>query len=403
MEKQRSSNVIKWPDRDFSSSVGFRERSGGAAIHALAVLRGVRNTVGEQLSLTATIDAAIEEGAKFKRWSENPSSIERIQVWVEGQLVISLNPDGTSTALKSFRFEMPKPESSVMQVVITDSEEETVILLNLALSTVSSSAIDQAWELPNGQHMRLVIARRDQNWLDVLIALVPEKAAEELEGVGQSRITTKDKKFLARGVFQNGGFWPYLFTRPRWGGIAIACLSVILTVGISGLRSPLGEYASRSLNRSPMVSMTKSPAVSSEPLEATAITSTVTPSRYEADKKRRNPQQIRSTEQTFILETYDTVRGGSKASSIHIRNVGQSEGGVRFILKLPVDSQPGVYRISVVNPYFEILSQTKALSADGKTLRVTLDKKLFRSGKISLKVSSGEQVPFYYSLNVDPR
>src|ERR1043165_5476479 len=155
MSKQRRPAL---ENRTNSSSkvrpIVFTERSGDSAIRALSILQGVRESGKGRLTLRAAINAALEQGAEFERWSQDPAPIERVQVWVESHLVMTVSPEDSSVKLMAFKFEVPSPRDAVMRVLKADEGKEPVVLLNLPLSIVPLVGLDETRPLPNGQKIR---------------------------------------------------------------------------------------------------------------------------------------------------------------------------------------------------------------------------------------------------------
>src|SRR6267142_4661057 len=90
--------------------VTFVALGGGTAFHYLAILRAVRHSGKQKLSLREAIAIAREQGAAFKRWCERKTPIRRVQVWVENHLVMTVSPGESSVKLNSFRFDVPSPK-----------------------------------------------------------------------------------------------------------------------------------------------------------------------------------------------------------------------------------------------------------------------------------------------------
>jgi hypothetical protein len=215
--------------KTWQRSVGL----GGAAFHALAILRGVTYAGKHKLGLREAISVALDQGAAFKTWSEKGTPIRRVQVWAEGRPVMTVEPDKLSN-LKSFHFNVPSPQDAVIQIVKADEGEPPVILRNVPLRVVPSCGVDETTPLPNGQRIRLKIVPEDIGRFDIMVAFAPGKEGSVLEASNRPR--EKRAAASAGGTKETSNhhreYLPRLLPQPAVNYGAWACAIVFFLGGL---------------------------------------------------------------------------------------------------------------------------------------------------------------------------
>lgn len=105
-----------------------------------------------------TIAAAIAQAKAFQRWCDDGTPVGEIELWVEGNRVMSALPEPPAQ-LQEFKFSVPSPDNSVLQVTSQTHGERTV-LYNLLLRDVPADGLLHEEEWPSGQSMSLQIMRQ---------------------------------------------------------------------------------------------------------------------------------------------------------------------------------------------------------------------------------------------------
>lgn len=373
MSKQHQGRLEEGVERSAGDkAIVFAERSGYSAIRALAILRGVRTSSTEKSSLRAAIDLALKQGADFERLSEDPSPIERVQVLLEGQLMMTVSPEDASARLRAFRFDMPVPEGSIMQIVTADRGEEPVVLLNLALSEITLDGIDHAWSLPNGQQMRLMIERTEENRFDVLVAFVPEKAVQE---ISSQSIGAKETGRIAQSqrLVERWFLGPPFFRVPRLAWAVCVCVSMIFGTWALRPQPALISYKNLSqdrLDRFGDVSLNRS--VTTAPPAADPQTLAVPPNaqRNSVSASGLKPKQhVNRYPDTYIAEITLTSSGTRSAANNKVATIPR-HGTRRLTMKLPDGSASGMYDVTLQDASRKVVFSSTAKSVDGKKIRV---------------------------------
>jgi hypothetical protein len=350
-------------------TIVFAERSGNSAIRALAILRGVRTSSTERSSLRAAIDLALKQGVDFEWLSEDPAPIERVQVLLEGQLMMTVSPEDASARLRAFRFDTPVPEGSVMQIVTADRGEEPVVLLNLALNEIPRDGIDHAWSLPNGQQMRLMIERTEENRFDVLVAFVQEKALQEIssQSIGVEETGRIEQSQRTRERWFLG---PPFFTVPRLAWALCACVSMIFGTWALRLQPALISYKDLSQDRFGDVSLKRS--VTTPPRAAGLQTLDVPANarRNSVSTSRLKPKQnINKLPDTYIAEITLTSSGTRSVDNNKITTIPR-HGTLRLSMKLPDGSASGMYDVTLRDAAGNVVFGSTAKSVNGKKIGV---------------------------------
>src|SRR2546430_8726437 len=102
-------NKTGQPDKETTTAHEAQPR----IFNALAKLRGVRQLGKDRLGLREAIAVARAQGAAYERWCERGTLIRRVQVWVEGRLVMTVSPLENSVNLKAFNFDVASPRDAV--------------------------------------------------------------------------------------------------------------------------------------------------------------------------------------------------------------------------------------------------------------------------------------------------
>ncbi|MFY9620536.1 MAG: hypothetical protein WAQ99_12070 [Pyrinomonadaceae bacterium] len=215
----------------------------GTLSDSLAKLRGVRQLGKDKLGLREAIAVAREQGEAYRRWCERRTLIGRVQVWVEGRLVITVSPQENSVNLKAFNFDVASPRNAVMQIVKADESEERVVLLNLPLSTFSPNSPPETTLLPNGQTITLKIAPQENGRFDVEIVFAAKEEASDRQKEHKPLLLEKGIGVGAKmASVSNWGFSPTLLNPPviarNWTGhsaLAFSMIVVMLFGAICGL------------------------------------------------------------------------------------------------------------------------------------------------------------------------
>jgi hypothetical protein len=368
----------------------------GALARALAILRGIRRSGTGQLPLRESCDVAIQQGAAFKKWCTEDKPIRRVQVWVEGQPVMTVTPVEDSVTVKAFTFDVSSPSEAVMQVLKAEEGEEPVVLLNLPLASVSTSGIDQTTELPNAQRLRLKVLMTDAGRFQTLVSFAEKDHARPMNAVSP----VKARRRIRRSWSQFNNVWgsnPAVLWKPRLNPLVLASSFMIVATSFALF------YVSTLQMRHP-----KSPQVLLANNDDKGIDISATKSSHaqpvSISSSRKKPVLNRNVRvpmaTTVTLLPYEEERGriGEEPSIASVPKPGKS---ICLALKLPDESKAGPHMIQLVDPYDATLYQKQAQSSDGKTLKITVSSRLFSRGKNKLKVSHGDQTIAYYYFAID--
>lgn len=104
-----------------------------------------------------TIAVAMAQGKAYERWCNEGKPVGEIEVWVEGNRVMSAHPEPPAQ-LQEFKFSVPSPDTSVLQVT-TQTNKERTVLYNLLLRDVPPNGLFHEEKWPNGQSMSVHITR----------------------------------------------------------------------------------------------------------------------------------------------------------------------------------------------------------------------------------------------------
>lgn len=142
-------------------------------------LRLVRVPGKEKLSMDESIEAALSQGERYRRWFESGELIGAIEVWVDGRNVMTVLP-GSSTELQDFAFRVPSPGSAVLQLT-TQSSGGSVVLHNRCLGDVPPEGLNYIEAFPNGQIISLDITRVEVDKFSIRITVDPGASEIEVE------------------------------------------------------------------------------------------------------------------------------------------------------------------------------------------------------------------------------
>jgi hypothetical protein len=221
---------------------GGETKSGASRVfQALAVLRSIRDPRKSKLGLRDAIAAAIQQGEAFAKWCETGTPVKRIQVWMENQLVITVDPEDIAN-LKSVQLDAPSSQNAVMQVLKADERGEPVVLFNVSLNKVRSAGFDETVDIPNGQRIRLVIAPVANGRFEMVVAFLPEEGFCTLPDPEVKR-SLKANAVGATGLSKP---WSNLSLLPGHRmGYATACACAVIVLVVVGL----GMTAARVLTK----------------------------------------------------------------------------------------------------------------------------------------------------------
>jgi hypothetical protein len=117
----------------------------------LSELERVRKPGLGKLNVGEAINTAIEQGVAYEEWQEFGAPTGVIEVWVEAQRVMTLEPGETSD-LEGVLFKAPQLKDAVVQVVRkADEIADTVVLLNRKLQSVPVEGVELVENHPNDQ------------------------------------------------------------------------------------------------------------------------------------------------------------------------------------------------------------------------------------------------------------
>src|SRR5262249_43142973 len=104
-----------------------------------------------------TIAVALAQEKAYQRWCDEGTPVGEIEMWVEGNRVLSALPEPPAQ-LQEFKFNVPSPDTAVLQVT-TQMHGERTVLYNLLLRDVPVNGLlhEESW--PSGQKMSLHIVR----------------------------------------------------------------------------------------------------------------------------------------------------------------------------------------------------------------------------------------------------
>jgi hypothetical protein len=320
---------------------------------------------------------------------------------------MTVSPEDSSVKLMAFKFEVPSPRDAVMRVLKADEGQEPVVLLNLPLSIVPLVGLDETRPLPNGQKIRLVIARGEESRFEVLVAFVPEEVPESLSTASSAdAIKSKEESTIRNRPAGNRlGYIPLFLRQSKLAWIATAAAIVValmITMWTKSIehRYQWSEHSAQVGNNS-FANANISSQSSALPSESAPMSGSFGNTRR--NTKRNVGHKVNSGITTAILtlEPYQAIRGPSETPPIVRKTaIASSRSSFPLELRLPPDSQAGTYRIRLVDPYDQIVYEINARSADGKRLRITMNGKVFSLGTHVLEVSSGDQVPVHYFVTV---
>jgi hypothetical protein len=105
---------------------------------------------------------------------------------------------------------------------------------------------------------------------------------------------------------------------------------------------------------------------------------------------------------TLDLDEYRVIRlsQSSEEDRDGIKIIELPRSRVRLSLRLREGNLAGLYSVSIVDAFNKALSTSKARSADGKILRVTLDTSRLEEKAYRLCISLAGEAPEYYPIVV---
>lgn len=384
-----------------AQSTGSDTVEGAAVFRALAILRSVRRSSRGRLPLLESCSVALEQADAFKRWCAQDTPIRRVQVWVEGQPVMTVSPDEDSVVLETFSFGVTSTKDAVMQILKADEGEEPIILLILPLASVPASGFDTVSEFPNGQRLKLKIVIEEPGRFHTTVAFTAENQNDDAQlmssaSVRETRTKTRDPESPPRSLW---GYIPVMLFQPRMSRLAFASAMMITVLTFAlitlqtdrhgNLQTPTLGLAYKEARNEDIASAPNTSVAESQP----------TPQSQKRRLLSRNSRPAIAT--TLVLLPYSAVRGPNTTLTSPVpRAVVKPDSNIHLSFRLPKDSEAGMYSIRMVDPYDNTLYETQARSSDGKTLRIVPPAKTFPRGNHTFRVSSKNQVPFYYSLEV---
>jgi hypothetical protein len=94
------------------------------------------------------------------------------------------------------------------------------------------------------------------------------------------------------------------------------------------------------------------------------------------------------------------LRGPKQLNHVEGNTVELSPARISFLITLPVGSSKGIYQVSIVDAFGRKLVAGKAISSNGKTLKVSLNLSELPEDKYRLCVSRAREIPDCYQVTV---
>ncbi len=149
----------------------------------------------------------------------------------------------------------------------------------------------------------------------------------------------------------------------------------------------------------------RSPVAASSPLQSATSSESPEPPRPKSEGTKRSREANESSPPTLIaktrvvvdLERLNVLRSPSRTPADFII---LSANRTELMVRLPLKSPQGVYKVTLADPFGNSIRTTSAQSTDGATLRAQLDLVEIKPGRYLICVTREEEVPDCVSATV---
>jgi hypothetical protein len=350
---------------------------------ALAILRAARQARKDRLTLLETCARVLDEAASFEEWSKQSTSLQSVQLDVEGKSVMMVT-DVRSVTFNSVISNLSSNQNAVMQILTADHDGKPIVLSTVILSLVPDTGLKVPVPLPNGQRLELDVHIKESGQVHTKLTLINETE----NATSENALEPYDKQAIRqKGLWLNFfQFRQSMMARPAF---AFALILVITAAGavwkIQPERTESLELARLNYTQPDIPTMPSPTRDASQPIPSPEETTPVKSRRPSVVSIALTPlaDEVRSTSSTLRAPRVQTV-SLDRRSPLHLT------------FKLPEYSEAGLYTIRHVTPQNKTLFTTRTVSSRGKTVRLIVKPGTLSPGSHTFELSLGESAVYYY-------